>query len=102
MGCVSGRNCDRSERPVHKVRMPSFALSRHEVTFAQWDVCVEYGPCEWSEDEGWGRVDHPVIYVSWHEAREYASCVSCVTGESYRLPSEAEWEYAAGAGTETA
>lgn len=102
MGCVSGRNCDTDERPVHEVRVPSFALSRHEVTFAQWDVCVEFGPCERSGDEGWGRGDRPVIHVSWHEARDYASWVSRVTGEPYRLPSEAEWEYAARAGTETA
>ena len=102
MGCVSGRNCDTEEHPVHEVRVPSFALSRHEVTFAQWDVCVEYGPCEWSADEGWGRGDRPVIHVSWHEAQDYASWISRVTGESYRLPSEAEWEYAARAGTATA
>ena len=102
MGCVSGRQCNTYERPVHEVRVPSFALSRHEVTFARWDVCVEYGPCGWSGDEGWGRGDRPVIYVSWHEAQDYASWLSSVTGESYRLPSEAEWEYAARAGTETA
>ena len=102
MGCVSGRNCDTDEHPVHEVRVPSFELSRHEVTFAQWDVCVEYGPCEWSGDEGWGRGDRPVIHISWHEAQDFASWVSRVTGEPYRLPSEAEWEYAARAGTETA
>ena len=102
MGCVSGRTCDEVERPVHEVQVPSFSLSRHEVTFTQWDVCVEYGPCEWSGDEGWGRGNRPVIYVSWHEAQDYVSWLSRVTGEPYRLPSEAEWEYAARAGTETA
>ena len=102
MGCVSGRTCDEVERPVHEVQVPSFSLSRHEVTFTQWDVCVEYGPCEWSGDEGWGRGNRPVIYVSWHEAQDFVSWLSRVTGEPYRLPSEAEWEYAARAGTETA
>ena len=102
MGCISGRNCDTNERPVHEVRVPSYALSRHEITFAQWDDCVEYGPCQWSGDEGWGRGNRPVIYVSWYEAQDYVSWLARVTGEPYRLPSEAEWEYAARAGTETA
>ena len=101
MGCVTGRRCEDWETPVREVRVPALEISRNEVTFAQWDVCVEYGPCEWSGDEGWGRGDRPVIHVSWHEARDYASWISRVTGEPYRLPSEAEWEYAARAGTET-
>lgn len=101
MGCVTGRRCEEWETPVREVRLPAFEIARNEVTFAQWDVCVEYGPCGWPGDEGWGRGDRPVIHVSWHEARDYATWISRVTGEPYRLPSEAEWEYAARAGTET-
>ncbi len=101
MGCVTRGNCDNDERPVHEVRVPAFELSRYEVTFAQWDVCAEYGDCRQVGDEGWGRGDRPVINVSWHDAQQFLSWLSAETGESYRLPSEAEWEYAARAGTET-
>ena len=101
MGCVTRGNCDNDERPVHEVRVPAFELSRYEVTFAQWDVCAEYGDCRWVGDEGWGRGDRPVINVSWHDAQQFLSWLSAETGEPYRLPSESEWEYAARAGTET-
>lgn len=101
MGCVTRGNCDNDERPVHEVRVPAFELSRYEVTFAQWDVCTEYGDCRWVDDEGWGRGDQPVINVSWHDAQQFLSWLSAETGESYRLPSESEWEYGARAGAET-
>ena len=101
MGCVTRGNCDNDERPVHEVRVAAFELSKHEVTFAQWDVCTEYGDCRWVNDEGWGRGERPVINVSWHDAQQYLQWLSRETGESFRLPSEAEWEYAARAGAET-
>ena len=101
MGCVSGRQCDSDERPIREVRVESFELSKHEVTFQQWDACVEYGGCRWVADEGWGRSDRPVIHVTWDDAQAYVGWLSRETGEAYRLPSEAEWEYAARAGTET-
>ena len=101
MGCLTRRGCDGDEKPVREVRVESFALAKHELTFDQWDVCIEYGPCQWVPDEGWGRGDRPVINVSWDDAQEYVGWLSRQTGESYRLPSEAEWEYAARAGTET-
>ena len=102
MGCVSGRDCRNSEKPVHEVRIAkSFALSKYEVTFAQWDACVVDGGCGRPNDRGWGRVNRPVIDVSWNDAMKYVKWLSRKTGKRYRLPSEAEWEYAARAGTTT-
>ena len=104
MGCVSGLNCYGDEKPVHEVSIPrAFALSAHEVTFAQWDACAAAGGCNGyrPDDEGWGRGDRPVIHVSWEDAQSYVSWLSRETGEQYGLPSEAEWEYAARAGSTT-
>ena len=103
MGCLSNDDCLNDEKPVRKVAIASFALSKHEVTFAQWDACVSGGGCGGyrPEDVGWGRAARPVVNVSWEDAQSYVSWLSRETGEAYRLPTEAEWEYAARAGTTT-
>jgi formylglycine-generating enzyme required for sulfatase activity len=93
------------EGPVHRVSIRQrFAIGKVEVTFAEWDACVADGGCDRyrPQDRGWGRGKRPVINVSWRNAMAYAAWLSLRTGFGYRLPSEAEWEYAARARTETA
>ena len=101
MGCVSGRDCAGGEKPVHEVQVESFALSKYEVTFAQYDYFTEATGRQRADSENWGRWQRPVINVSWKDAVAYTEWLSEQTGEQYRLPSEAEWEYAARAGTAT-
>jgi formylglycine-generating enzyme required for sulfatase activity len=91
------------EGPQHKVTIARpFAVGKFEVTFAEWDACVAAGGCQHRPgDQGWGRGRRPVINVTWHDAKEYVAWLSRKTGKSYRLLSEAEWEYVARAGTTT-
>ena len=92
-----------SEHPQHRVTLPSFAVGKYEVTFDEWDACVADGGCNGyrPDDEEWGRGRRPVINVSWEDAQAYVAWLSEVTGDDYRLLSEAEWEYVARAGTTT-
>jgi formylglycine-generating enzyme required for sulfatase activity len=86
----------------HRVRIEApFAVSKFEITFAEWDACVAAGGCRGYQpgDEGWGRGSNPAMNISWEDAKAFAAWLSAKTGRTYRLLSEAEWEYAARAGT---
>jgi formylglycine-generating enzyme required for sulfatase activity len=104
MGSPAGEaGRDSDEGPQRQVTIAPFAIGKTEVTFEQWDACVTAGGCNGHRpsDAGWGRGSRPVINVSWNDAQAYVAWLSNKTGRTYRLPTEAEWEYAARAGTTT-
>jgi len=92
-----------TEQPAHRVSIArNFAIGRREATFAEWERCVAAGACKFNPpDQGWGRGDRPVTDVSWDDAKEFVGWMSKTTGKPYRLPTEAEWEYAARGGSTT-
>jgi len=95
MGCTSeqGNDCFSYEKPSHQVTLSSFYINKYEVTQALWSAVMGSNPSYFS-----GCDQCPVENVSWNDAQEFIQKLNAATGKNYRLPTEAEWEYAARGG----
>jgi formylglycine-generating enzyme required for sulfatase activity len=100
MGCQESRDtdCYDSEKPPHSVTVPTFYLSKYEVTQAQWRAVMGSDPLQLYNKD----CDQcPVEYVSWDDIQEFLQKLNAQTRQNYRLPTEAEWEYAARGGNKS-
>ena len=101
MGDLTGEG-EKDEKPVHTVVFAkAFEMGQYEVSFDEYDLFAAATGRERPNDQGWGRGNRPVINISWDDALAYTQWLSQRTSLQYRLPSEAEWEYATRAGTKT-
>jgi formylglycine-generating enzyme required for sulfatase activity/class 3 adenylate cyclase len=93
-----GSSDDSSEKPIHQVSIKPVAISKFPITVREWNECVAAKQCA---DLASGGADNPVTNVSWTDAKQFVTWLAQATHKNYRLPSEAEWEYAARGGTQT-
>ena len=106
MGATSEQGDDayNSEKPTHTVTLSSFSIGETEVTQALWQAVMGQKPTsdgsQWSSTYGLGA-KYPAYYVSWNDCQDFISKLNAITGENFRLPTEAEWEYAARGGNKS-
>ena len=97
---MGGSSIDQTEQPAHLVTLDRpFAIGTYEVTVREWNACVEAGACPRVAQYASPNPKAPIRDVSWDDAQQYLKWLSTTSGNLYRLPSEAEWEYAARGGT---
>jgi formylglycine-generating enzyme required for sulfatase activity len=101
MGSPENEAGRKNDERQHEVEVESFAIGQYAVTFEEYDRFAQATGRSKPKDQGWGRGRHPVINVTWQDAVAFAEWLSAQTGEHYRLPTEAEWEFACRAGTTT-
>ncbi len=89
------------EKPARRVRVKPFFMSRHEVSFDQYDIFARASGRALPDDQGRGRGSMPVVNVTWEDANAYTQWLSARSGHVYRLPTEAEWEFAMAGGAQT-